>query len=71
MSEKPALTVKVGDYSSVVGGGVHLHETDGRFAGQIMIACQTDTLRDKDLQQAMCNCIAKALTQFFAAEPTA
>ena len=61
----PKLTVKVGAYSSVVGGGIHIHEPDGRFAGQIMIACQTDTLRDKDLQMAMCNCIAKALAQFF------
>lgn len=67
MTDKPKLTVRVGEYSSVVGGSVHLHETDGRFAGQIMIACQTDTLRDKYLQKAMCNCIAKALTQFFAA----
>lgn len=67
MTDKPKLTVRVGEYSSVVGGGVHLHEADGRFAGQIMIACQTDTLRDKYLQKAMCSCIAKALTQFFAA----
>lgn len=60
------LKVKVGAYSSVVGGAVHLHEPDGRFAGQIAIMCQTDTLRDKALQMAICNVIAAALTQFFA-----
>lgn len=59
------LTVKVGAYSSVVGGGVHIHEPDGRFAGQIAIMCQTDTLRDKAMQQAMCEVMAKALAQFF------
>lgn len=59
------MKVKVGAYSSVVGGGVHIHEDDGRFAGQIMITCQTDTLRDKALQMAMCECMAKALEQFF------
>ena len=66
MSKAPELRVKIGEYSSVVGAGVHLHEPDGRFAGQIAIMCQTDTLRDKALQQAMCEVIAKALTQFFA-----
>lgn len=30
-----SLTAKVGAYSSVVGGGVHIHEPDGRFAGQV------------------------------------
>lgn len=40
-------------------------EPDGRFAGQIMIACQTETLRSKELQVAMCEVIAKALEQFF------
>ncbi len=61
------MKVKVGEYSSVVGNSVHIHEDDGRFAGQIAIMCQTDTLREKALQQAMCNCIAKALEQFFEA----
>ena len=60
------MKVTIGAYSSVVGGSVHLHEPDGRFAGQIAIMCQTETLRDKALQQAMCEVIAKALTQFFA-----
>lgn len=60
------LTVKVGAYSSIVGGAVHLHEPDGRFAGQIAIMCNTATLRDKALQMAMCDVMAKALTQFFA-----
>lgn len=64
------LTVKVGAYSSVVGGGVHIYEPDGRFAGQIMIACQTETLRDKALQMAMCEVMAKALGQFFRARAT-
>jgi hypothetical protein len=61
------LKVTIGPYSSIVGGGVHLHEPDGRFAGQVMIACHTDTLRDKALQMAMCEVMAKALKQFFAA----
>ena len=65
------LTVKVGAYSSVVGGGVHIHEPDGRFAGQIAIMCQTDTLRDRALQQAMCEVMAKALGQFFALQAAA
>jgi len=61
------MKVKIGAYSSVVGGGVHIHEDDGRFAGQIAIMCQTDTLRDRALQIAMCEVMAKALQQFFAA----
>ena len=60
------MKVTIGAYSSVVGGSVHLHEPDGRFAWQIAIMCQTETLRDKALQQAMCEVIAKALAQFFA-----
>jgi len=28
------MKIKIGAYSSVVGGGVHIHEDDGRFAGQ-------------------------------------
>ena len=60
------MIVTIGAYSSVVGGSVHLHEPDGRFDGQIAIMCQTETLRDKALQQAMCEVIAKALAQFFA-----
>jgi len=32
MSDKPKkLTAKVGAYSSIVGGGVHIHEPDGRL----------------------------------------
>jgi len=59
------LTAKIGAYSSVVGGSVHIHEPDGRFAGQIAFLCQTDTLRDKDLQIAMSAAIAKALNELF------
>ena len=62
-----SLTAKVGAYSSVVGGGVHIHEPDGRFAGQVAFMCQTDTLRDKALQIAMSEAIAKALNELFAA----
>lgn len=62
-----SLTAKVGAYSSVVGGGVHIHEPDGRFAGQVAFMCQTDTLRDKALQMAMSEVIAKALNELFAA----
>lgn len=60
------MKVSIGAYSSVVGAGVHLHEPDGRFAGQIAIMCHTDTLRDPILQKAMCEVMAKALAQFFA-----
>lgn len=61
------LTANVGAYSSVVGGGVHIHEPDGRFAGQIAFLCQTDTLREKALQIAMSEAIADALNRLFAA----
>lgn len=64
------LTAKVGAYSSVVGGGVHIHEADGRFAGQVAFLCQTDTMRDKALQIAMSEAIAKALNDLFDARPT-
>lgn len=60
------MKVKVGPYSSVVGASVHLIEPDGRFAGQIAIMCQTETLREPTLQKAMCEVMAKALAQFFA-----
>jgi hypothetical protein len=60
------LTVKVGAYSSVVGGSVHIHEPDGRFAGQVAFLCQTDTMREPALQKAMCEVIARALEQFFS-----
>ena len=65
-----SLTAKVGAYSSVVGGGVHIHEPDGRFAGQVAFMCQTDTMRDKALQIAMSEAIAKALNDLFDARPT-
>lgn len=67
MSDKPKkLTAKVGAYSSIVGGGVHIHEPDGRFAGQIAFLCQTDTMRDPALQMAMSNLIAAALNKYFS-----
>ena len=59
------MKVKVGAYSSVVGGSAHFHEDDGRFAGQIAILCNTDTMREPALQKAMCEVMAKALSQFF------
>lgn len=59
------LTAKVGAYSSIVGGAVHIHEGKA-FAGQIAFLCQTDTLRDKELQHRMSEVIAKALNEFFA-----
>ena len=61
------LCAEVMAYSSVVGGGVHIHEPDGRFAGQVAFMCQTDTLRDKALQMAMSEVIANALNELFAA----
>lgn len=67
MTDKPKkLTAKVGAYSSIVGGGVHIHEPDGRFAGQIAFLCQTDTMRDPALQMAMSNLIAAALNKYFS-----
>ena len=62
------MKVTVGAYSSVVGGSVHFHEDDGRFAGQIAILCNTDTMRDPALQKAMCEVMAQSLAQFFAAQ---
>ena len=59
------MKVKVGQYSSVLGGSVHFHEDDGRFAGQIALLCNTDTLRNPNLQKALCELMAKALQQFF------
>ena len=64
--QKKTLTAKVGAYSSIVGGAVHIHEPDGRFAGQIAFLCQTDTLRDPALQMAMSNLIAAALNKYFS-----
>lgn len=61
------LTAEVGAYSSVVGGGVQIHEPDGRFAGQVAFLCHTDTLRDKDIQTAMSEAIARALNEYFSA----
>lgn len=60
------LKASVGAYSSVVGGSVHIHEPDGRFAGQIAFLCQSDTLRSRALQGVMCTVIADALNKYFA-----
>jgi hypothetical protein len=60
------LKAKVGAYSSVVGSSVHIHEADGRFAGQVAFLCQTDAMRDPATQKAMSELIAAALNQFFA-----
>lgn len=60
------LKAKIAPYSSVVGGGVHIIEADGRFAGQIAFLCQTDTLRDSALQGRMAAAITVALNQLFA-----
>jgi len=62
------MKVEIGSYSSVVGNSVHFIEDDGRFAGQIAFLCQTDTLRPKAVQDAMCEVIAEALTKFFASQ---
>ena len=63
--QKKTLTAKVGAYSSIVGGAVHIHE-NGHFAGQIAFLCQTNTLRDPAMQMAMSNLIAAALNQYFS-----
>ncbi|MCB5411821.1 hypothetical protein [Pseudogemmobacter faecipullorum] len=65
------LTAKVGAYSSVVGSAVHIHEDGTRFAGQVAFMCQTDALREKDLQIAMSEAIASALNDLFAARTEA
>ena len=59
------LTATVGAYSSVVGGSVHIHEGKA-FAGQVAFLCQSNTLRDKDLQAGMSAVIADALNKYFA-----
>ena len=55
------ITAKVGAYSSVVGGGVHLHDDKGKFIGQVAFLCQDDRLRDKVVQQQLAALIAEAL----------
>ena len=60
------LTAEVGAYSSVVGSSVHILEPEGQMAGMIAYMCQTDTLRNSVLQEAMSLTIAKALNEMFA-----
>ena len=58
------ITATIGHWSSVVGYGVHLHAPDGRMIGQVMFACHTDDLRDRDAQEKLaricCNAINAA-----------
>ena len=66
------LCAEVMAYSSVVGGGVLIvgNKGKGPMVGQIAYICHTDHLRDKDLQVAMSEVIAKALNDLFDARPT-
>lgn len=61
------LCAEVMAYSSVVGGGVLIvgNKGKGPMVGQIAYMCHTDDLRDKTLQSAMSEVIAKALNEFF------
>ena len=63
------LCAEVMAYSSVVGSGVLIvgNKGKGPMVGQIAYLCHTDTLRDKGLQIAMSEAIAKALNELFAA----
>ena len=63
------LCAEVTAYSSVVGSGVLIvgNKGKGPMVGQIAYLCHTDTLRDKGLQIAMSEVIAKALNELFAA----
>ena len=63
------LCAEVMAYSSVVGSGVLIvgNRGKGPMVGQIAYLCHTDTLRDKGLQIAMSEAIAKALNELFAA----
>lgn len=62
------LCAEVMTYSSVVGSGVLIvgNRGKGPMVGQIAYLCHTDTLRDKGLQIAMSEAIAKALNELFA-----
>ena len=66
------LCAEVMAYSSVVGSGVLIvgNKGKGPMVGQIAYLCHTDTLRDKGLQIAMSEAIAKALNDLFDARPT-
>ena len=61
------LCAEVMAYSSVVGSGVLIvgNKGKGPMVGQIAYLCHTDTLRDKGLQIAMSEAIAKALNELF------
>jgi len=63
------LCAEVMAYSSVVGSGVLIvgNRGKGPMVGQIAYLWHTDTLRDKGLQIAMSEAIAKALNELFAA----
>lgn len=66
------LCAEVMAYSSVVGGGVLIigNRGKGPMVGQIAYLCHTDTMRDRALQIAMSEAIAKALNDLFDARPT-
>lgn len=66
------LCAKVMAYPSVVGGGVLIigNKGKGPMVGQIAYFCHTDDMRDKALQIAMSEAIAKALNDLFDALPT-
>lgn len=55
------IKAKVGHFSSVVGGGVHLFAEDGRMIGQVAFLCQTDDLRGKEVQLRLSRTICDAI----------
>lgn len=55
------MRTEMGRYSSVVGQSVHLLAADGKFLGQVAIMCQSDALRDRPTQTAICEIICSAI----------
>lgn len=54
------LKAEIGAYSSVVGQSVHLIHEDGRMAGQVMVLCHTDEMRDRKVVHGLLVKIANA-----------
>ena len=55
------MRAELGRYSSVVGQSVHLLGPDGKFLGQVAIMCQSDAMRDRPTQTAICEIICSAI----------
>ena len=55
------ITAKVVPYSSVVGSGVMLLNSKGKYVGQLAFICHDDMLRDKALQVSLSDAIVAAI----------